>query len=98
MAFYWCILTLESYLGYFMLGAPVDGINHVLTQLITHGRFYLDPIPGHPFTRAADFLVSLPNVTSSYGPFGIIKLKFKYDFPEIYDIAQYINPDPERPW
>jgi hypothetical protein len=39
-----------------MLNAPVDGINHVLSQLIKHKRFDLDPIADHPYTRACYLL------------------------------------------
>jgi hypothetical protein len=66
-AFYWCILVMESYLGYAMLNAPVDGINHVLSQLIKHQRFDLDLIEGHPYTDACYLLNNLSNVKWTYG-------------------------------
>jgi hypothetical protein len=81
-----------------MLNAPVDGINHVLTQLIKHKRFDLDPIADHPYTRACYLLDRLPNVKCSDGPFGIREITFTYNLPELHDIHAYINPPPEERW
>jgi hypothetical protein len=95
-AFYWCILVMESYLGYAMLNAPVDSINHVLSQLIKHQRFDLDPIEDHPYTSACYLLDYLSNVKCTDGPYGIREVTFRYNLPELHDVHAYINPPPEE--
>jgi hypothetical protein len=96
VAFYWCILVMESYSGYAMLNAPVAGINHVLGQLITDQRFDLDSIEGHPYTDASYLLDNLRNVECTDGPHGIREVTFRYNLPELHGVHAYINPPPEK--
>jgi hypothetical protein len=96
ITFYWCVLIMESYLGYAMLNAPVTGINHVLGQLITDQRFYLDPIEGHPYTEACYLLAELQNVECTDDPNGIREVTFHYDLPELRSVHAYVNPPPEK--